>query len=65
MEMPAFMSIENLKQKLLETIKAMDPGSFGKFSKIELSINDNSLEDESHLAGYGIWDGNIIYAELS
>ena len=60
MELPAFMRIDELKKKLLETLRLMDIRKFASVSEIELLHAGANLHGNETLAGHGIWDGSSI-----
>ena len=65
MELPAFMRIDELKKKLLETLRLMDARKFVAVSEIELSCSGKNLNGSGTLAGHGIWDGSSIEVKTS
>lgn len=60
MELPAFMQIDELKRKLLETLRLMDIRKYVSVSGIELFYAGRSLRGSETLAVNGIWDGSSI-----
>ena len=60
MEIPTFMKVEKLKEKLLETLKVMFPASFLEVFQIKVIYENDMLEDNDTLASRGIWDGAIL-----
>jgi len=60
MELPAFMCLDELKKKVVETLRLMDIRKFATVREIELFYNGQSLRNNETLAGYGIWDGSSI-----
>lgn len=60
MELPAFLRIEELINKLLETLRVMRPEKYFAYSSLDLIFENQMLDLERNLASYGIWDGSII-----
>ena len=60
MEIPSFLSIGELKKKLLETLRLMDARKYAGFNNIELFFHGRRLDDGATPAQYGIWDGSIV-----
>lgn len=60
MELPAFLSIKELQNKLDETIRVMAPRLAGEPGSLSLTYNGHLLDENHHLAFYGIWDGSRI-----
>ncbi|MDR2570296.1 MAG: ubiquitin family protein [Oscillospiraceae bacterium] len=60
MEFPAFMKINQLKKKLIETLRLMDIRRFASVSTIQLLHNGQNINDHETLAGRGIWDGSVV-----
>ena len=56
MELPLFISIEELKKKLKDTINGLGI-EIGDFN---LTTNNGTLINEFCLAHYGIWEGGVI-----
>ena len=63
MEFPAFMRIDELKKKLLETLRLMDMRKFAYLREIDLIYNGRNMRGNETLASNGVWDGSTI--ELS
>lgn len=59
MELPTFLPIKELTQRLEETFRVMKPNA-QNLSYIELGCNGRIFDKEKNLAYYGIWDGSII-----
>ena len=57
-EIPSFMPIGQLKEKLLETLRVMNP-AYESSTALRLSHNDRELT-EGTPASLGIWDGSIL-----
>ena len=65
MELPAFLPIEALESRLLETLREMDPLNYGSMTTALFRCNGRQLENEMTLAKAGIWDGAILDVRLS
>ncbi len=63
-EVPAFMPIGALTDKLEETLRMMFPAQNIDSTNCMLKYNDATLSEEKHLAHYGIWDGSILECVL-
>ncbi len=61
MELPAGMRLKNVAVKVLDTLKAMDEGRFGRVHKLRFEHETKLLNEEATLADYQIWDGSILY----
>lgn len=59
MELPAFLPVRELTQKLEETFRIMKP-SYQAFRHAVLSCNGRDLDPTMNLAQHGIWDGSIL-----
>lgn len=64
MELPTFLPIKILSQKLVETLRVMNPSN-QTYGNISLSYNGRILEPQMDLAHYGIWDGSILKCKFS
>ena len=64
MELPAFMPVRELEDRLLETLREMDPLHYGRMARVSFRWNDRALEPESTLAQAGIWDGSVLDAAM-
>ena len=60
MELPVFVTMEELLPKLLETLKLMQPRIFGDTYRITLRGPNGELRMKSTLASSGIWDGACL-----
>lgn len=60
MELPVFLPISDLSDKILETLKILYSREFEEVSDIQLFAQGQSLNDQSTLAVIGIWDGAIL-----
>lgn len=60
MELPAFLPVEALTRRLMETLREMDPLRFGTVSAISLSKKEEKLCGECTLAQAGVWDGTVL-----
>lgn len=60
LELPAFLPAKELKSKLLESFRVMDPGEFSMVSSLEIRWREQTLRDEETLAALGIWDGSDL-----
>ena len=65
MELPAFMPMEELEQRFLETLRVMDPLHYGRMNTAHFKMKDRALTGDLTLAGAGVWDGSILDACLS
>lgn len=59
MELPTFLPIKELNQKLEEAFRVMRPSN-QVYGHISLSHAGRFLEPQKDLAYYGIWDGSIL-----
>ena len=62
MELPAFMPCAELSDKLLETLRVMNPAGYGSVMKLSLQHGGKGLGQEDTLASRGIWDGGKLDA---
>lgn len=60
MELPIFLSITDLADKMLETLKILYPAEFESVSEIQLIRQGESLDGQSTLASNGVWDGAVL-----
>ena len=60
MELPAFLDIGRLREKLEETLRGMDPRLLPPGQELQLQYEGRTLADDSCLAGAGIWDGSRL-----
>ena len=60
MELPAFLPLEELNDKIAESLRAMSPAVFGAISGLGLARDGRSLDKSLNLAQSGIWDGSIL-----
>lgn len=60
LELPAFLPVTELKSRLLESFRVMDPGYFGMVTGLEIRWQKRKLVEEQTLAGLGIWDGSDL-----
>lgn len=60
MELPAFLNIGRLREKLEETLRVMDPRLLPPGQELQLQYEGRTLADDSCLAGAGVWDGNRL-----
>lgn len=60
MELPAFMPITDLTDKMLETLKVLYPAEFESVSDIQLIKQGEPLVEQSTLASMGVWDGAVL-----
>ena len=65
MELPAFLPIEQLEQRLLEVLQEMDPLHYSGLSAVTLRSKDQTMDGEDTLAKVGIWDGSFLDVYLS
>ncbi len=62
LEIPAKLRIDELEEKILESLIEMDFEHFGSVKKINLSCTGKVLEPDKTLEEYGIWDGSYLTA---
>lgn len=60
LEIPTKLRIDELEEKILESLIEMDFERFGGVKKINLSCGGKSLEPDKTLEEYGIWDGSCL-----
>ena len=60
MELPAFMRIDELKKKILETLRLMETRKYASVRELDVSYEGRTLHGDETLAGHGIWDGSIV-----
>lgn len=60
LEIPAKLQIDELEDKILESLIEMDFERFGGVKKINLSCGGKALEPDKTLEEYGIWDGSKL-----
>lgn len=60
MELPVFMPVLDLADKMLETLKVLYPAEFGSVSDIQLIRQGEPLDGQSTLASMGVWDGAVL-----
>lgn len=60
MELPSFLPIGELKDKILETYYVMNQVQPGRGRDVLLSYEDQILDRARSLSYYGIWDGSFI-----
>lgn len=60
MELPAFLDIGRLREKLEETLRVMDPRLLPPGQELQLQYGGRTLADDSCLAGAGVWDGSRL-----
>lgn len=65
MELPAFLPIQELCAKLLESFRSMNPTGFSGVAGLRLKHGTQVLENEDTLASRGLWDGSILEALFS
>lgn len=59
MELPAFLPVENLCDRLLETLRVLSPAGF-ECAALSLQHNGRTLEGAATLASAGLWDGSMV-----
>ena len=64
MELPAFLPLEELERRLLETLGEMDPVRFGGAQGVALKQEGRPLDGAVTLAQAGVWDGAVLDAAL-
>ena len=64
MELPAFLPLEELERRLLETLGEMDPARFGGAQGVALKREGRALDGAVTLAQAGVWDGSVLDAVL-
>ena len=60
MELPAFLPMSELRPKLLETLKSMEPHKYSGITEIDILLSGRRMTDESSLASCGAWDGATL-----
>ena len=60
MELPVFMPIVDLADKMLETLKVLYPAEFESVADIQLIRQGEPLDGQSTLASMGVWDGAVL-----
>ena len=60
MELPAFLPLEELAQRLLDVMREMDPVHYGMMSGATFRKKEQVLTGEMTLAKAGVWDGSIL-----
>ena len=60
MELPAFLNIGRLREKLEETLRVMDPRLLPPGQELQLQYEGRTLADDSCLSGAGVWDGSRL-----
>ena len=60
LELPAFLNIGRLREKLEETLRVMDPRLLPPGQELQLQYEGRTLADDSCLAGAGVWDGSRL-----
>lgn len=60
MELPTFLAIGQLKEKLEETLRVMDPRLLPPGQELQLQYRGRILADDGCLAGAGVWDGSRL-----
>jgi len=60
MELPSFMPLEELSDKIVGSLRSMNPMAFGQMTGIRAEHNGRPLTDSETLAASGLWDGSIL-----
>lgn len=60
MELPTFLSIKELIEKIDETLHSMPASIAPDMHCVGLVYEGKQLESERTLANYGIWDGSFV-----
>jgi len=60
MELPSFMPMHALCDKIAESLRAMNPMAFGQMTGIRAEHNGRPLASSMTLAALGLWDGSIL-----
>lgn len=60
MELPANIPVKELAQKLLETLKEIEPRKFRNLEKLSLIFNGVILPESSTLESEAVWDGKVL-----
>ena len=63
MELPANLSVEKLKMKILEVLINVYAGSFTAWGSCRLIHDNRILNDSETMISAGIYDGGRIYVE--
>lgn len=60
LELPAFLPISELADKILETLKILYSREFECVSDIFLTMQGQPLDEQKTLASLGVWDGSTL-----
>lgn len=60
LELPAFMPVRELREKIVQTLRRMDPACYGAAQTLLLQCGGRTLPDERTLAACGVWDGAVL-----
>ena len=60
LEIPTKLRVDDLEEKILESLIEMDYERFGSVKKINLNCGGKALEPDKTLEEYGIWDGSRL-----
>lgn len=63
MELPVFMPIGELSEKILETLSVLYPNLWSNADKIRLRFFGQGLREDTTLAENGVWDGAFLEVE--
>lgn len=64
MELPAFLPMEELADKVLETLRVMHLVNFNDAQSLRFSLHGKAVRGEDTLASLGLWDGSILDASF-
>ncbi len=59
-EMPVFLPVEEICEKVLELLICQQPHRYGGIADVDLFWNGKKLDKQTNLAEHGIWDGSIL-----
>ena len=60
LELPAFLPVSELADKVLEALQALFPAEFDAVGQIGLTAENHELDGSSTLASVGLWDGSVL-----
>lgn len=64
MELPAFLPVEKLAGRVMETLQVMNPARYSKAGSLQFKFRGQVIADESTLASVGVWDGTVLDVNL-
>ncbi len=60
MELPSFIPIEELGQRILETLRVLNPTSYLSIEGLRFWDHGREITGTDTLASAGLWDGSIL-----